>query len=141
FSKSGETNNPAVRVEVYEGEKLVFIPWLFFNYPGLVQAIPNSGYDLVLTGFRTIPYSGISIGKDPGTNVVWAGTIVMGLGFILAFFVYHRRIWVAVYPVSGEDGSMTGGSLVKIGGMINKNPLGFEREFKDIIEALGGRSR
>ena len=131
FSKSGDTKNPAAQVEVYDGKKLLYTPWLFFNYPGVMQAIPNSRYDLVLTGFRTIPYSGLSINKDPGTNVVWTGCILMGVGFILAFFVYHRRIWVNVAPQSS-------GSSVKIGGMINKNPLGFEREFKEIAEALKG---
>ncbi len=129
FSKSGETNNPAVQIEVYNGEDLIARPWLFFNFPGLIHAIPGTQYDLVLMGFRTIPYSGISITKDPGTNVVWVGTGIMGIGFFLAFFVYHRRIWVSI-KASGN------GTIVRMGGVINKNPLGFEREFKDIVEAV-----
>ncbi|MBI5560572.1 MAG: cytochrome c biogenesis protein ResB [Deltaproteobacteria bacterium] len=129
FSKSGEATNPAVRLEVYEGPSLIYTPWIFLNYPGAVQAIPGAKDNIVLAGFRTIPYSGIAVNKDPGTNVVWAGCILMGAGFFLAFFVYHRRIWASVEPVAG-------GTLVRLGGMINKNPLGFEREFKDIVEAV-----
>lgn len=131
FSKSGETNNPAARFEVYEGDKFIHTIWLFFNYPGAIQAITNTNYDLILTGFRTMPYSGISINKDPGTNVVWAGTILMGAGFFFAFFVYHRRIWASVEPFSD-------GSRVRIGGMINKNQIGFEGEFKGMVETLKG---
>jgi hypothetical protein len=53
----------------------------------------------------------------------------MGFGFILAFFVYHRRLWVHVR----ETGKST---EVKIGGTINKNTLVLEKELKDITESL-----
>lgn len=129
FSQSPEANNPAVKLEVYEGDKLVSTPWIFLKYPGIFPAIPNSDEDLVLTGFRGTQYSGISVNKDPGTNVVWAGTLVMGFGFILAFFVYHRRVWVHIR----ETGKST---EVKIGGMINKNNFVFEKEINDIVESI-----
>jgi cytochrome c biogenesis protein len=129
ISRSAEANNPAVRVEVYEGERLVFTPWLFFNYPGFFSSVPDSDYTLVLAGFRGMPYSGIAINKDPGTNIVWAGSIIMGIGFIFAFFVNYKRIWVNV--------TEAGNSFeVGMGGMINKNHLAFEREFKELVEAV-----
>ncbi len=129
FSKSAETKNPAVQVEVYKDGKLVARPWLFFNYPGIIKTMPDKRYDLVLTGFRTIPYSGISMNKDPGTNIVWAGSAIMGVGFVLAFFVYHRRLWVDVKMCSDR-------ADVKVGGVSNKNPFAFEREFKEITEGI-----
>jgi cytochrome c biogenesis protein len=129
ISRSAEANNPAVKLEVYEGDRLVFSPWLFFNYPGYFSSVPDSDYTLVLAGFRGMPYSGIAINKDPGTNIVWAGSIVMGIGFIFAFFVNYRRVWVNV--------KRTGDSFdVSMGGMINKNHLFFEREFKELVEAV-----
>ncbi len=129
YSKSPEANNPAVKLEVYEGGKLVSTPWIFLKYPEFFPAIPNSDVDLVFTGYRGIMYSGISINKDPGTNIVWAGTAVMAIGFILAFFVYHRRVWVRVR----ETGRST---EVKIGGMINKNNFVFEKEIKEILDSI-----
>jgi cytochrome c biogenesis protein ResB len=116
-------------VEVYEGERLIFTPWLFFNYPGYFSSVPDSDYRLILGGFRGIPYSGISITKDPGTNIVWAGSIIMGFGFIFAFFVNYRRVWVNVK----ENGKSF---EVSMGGMINKNHIAFKKEFRELVEAV-----
>lgn len=129
FSKSAEAVNPAIRVEVLDGDKEIATPWLFVKYPGIFPAIPNADEDLVFTGYIPVMYSGISVNKDPGTNIVWLGTGVMGLGFLLAFFVYHRRLWVQVR----ETGKST---EVRIGGTINKNTLVLEKELKDITESL-----
>ena len=129
FSQTAEANNPAISVEVYEGERLVSTPWLFLKYPGIFPAIPDSEYDLVFTDYRGILYSGISLNKDPGTNIVWLGTGVMGLGFILAFFVFHRRVWVYVR----ENG---GSTEVKLGGLTNKNNFVLEKDIKEIVENI-----
>jgi len=129
FSKSAEPDNPAVNLEVYDGDKVVSTPWVFLNYPGIFPAIPGAEEDLAFTGYRGIMYSGLSINKDPGTNIVWAGTIVMGIGFLLAFFVYHRRIWIVVKDTGNS-------SEVRIGGMINKNQFAFEKDFRLVTELI-----
>ncbi|MBI5888214.1 MAG: cytochrome c biogenesis protein ResB [Deltaproteobacteria bacterium] len=131
YSQSPEANNPAVGIEVYEKGKVVSTPWLFLKYPGVVPALPDKDNDLMVTGYRGVMYSGISLNKDPGTNIVWAGSVVMALGFIMAFFVFHRRVWVHIR----ETGSLT---EVKIGGMINKNNLVLEEELKNIADRLSG---
>lgn len=129
YSKSAEPNNPAIMLEIYSDGKMVSSPWLFLNYPGIFPALPDSQNDLVLMGYRGIMYSGLSVNKDPGTNIVWLGTAVMGAGFILAFFVYHRRVWVTVK-------NSTKSTEVRIGGIINKNNLVFEKDIKDIVDAV-----
>lgn len=129
FSKSAEAENPAINLEVYKGDELVSTPWLFMNYPGIFPAIPGSDYDLVFAGFHGIMYSGISLNKDPGTNIVWLGTAVMGIGFILAFFVYNRRVWIHLRKTDRS-------TEVKLGGLINKNNFVFEKEMKEIIEGI-----
>lgn len=134
YSNSAEAKNPAVMLEVYNGDKLVSRPWLFLKYPGVFPAIPNSDEDLVFTGYRGTMYSGLSINKDPGTNIVWAGTLVMALGFILAFFVYYRRVWVHIKREGGN-------TVFKIGGMINKNNFVFEKELKEVTDAVTGGDR
>ncbi len=126
FSQSMETKNPAVHIEIYKGDEMISNPWLFLNYPGIFPAIPDSEDDLVFAGFSGIMYSGISLNKDPGTNVVWLGALVMGLGFLLAFFIPHKRLWIYV----SDDGAS---SEVKIGGFINKNQFALEKELKDIV--------
>ncbi len=129
FSKSAEARNPALRVEIYRNGELVSTPWLFLNYPGIFSTIPGTDDDIVFVGYKGMLFSGISINKDPGTNIVWAGTIVMGIGFYLAFFVYHRRVWVNIRDTGNS-------SEVRLGGMINKNQLAFEREFKELVEEI-----
>lgn len=129
FSKTPEANNPAINIEVYDGDKLVSTPWLFMKYPGIFPAIPDSDVDIVYVGHKGLWYSGISVNKDPGTNVVWVGSAIMGFGFILAFFVYHRRVWIYIK----EDG---GSTEVKIGGTINKNQLVFERDIKELTDSI-----
>jgi len=129
YSKSAEADNPAVKLEVYEGDKLVSTPWLFMKYPGIFPAIPNSNDDIVFITFKPTMYSGLSVNKDPGTNIVWAGSIVMGIGFYLAFFIYHRRLWINVKD-SGKS------TELKLGGMINKNNFVLERELNDIVDSV-----
>ncbi len=131
FSKTGEANNPAINIEVYKDGKVVATPWIFMNYPGLFPALPDSPDDIVFTGFTEVMYSGLSINKDPGTNVVWAGTAVMGIGFFLAFFVFHRRLWIYLRV---SDNSTD----VMIGGLINKNNYVLEKDIKEIIEEING---
>jgi len=129
YSLSAEAKNPAVKLEVYRAGKVVSTPWIFLKYPGIFPAIPNSKYDLVLTNYQPVLYSGLSVNKDPGTNIVWAGTIVMGIGFYLAFFVYFRRLWISV--------RQSGNSVeVGMGGMINKNNLVLEKEMEFIRNSV-----
>ncbi len=129
FSQSAETKNPAVHVEIYKGKEMISNPWLFLNYPGIFPAIPDSEDDLVFAGFSGIMYSGISLNKDPGTNVVWLGAIVMGLGFFLAFFITHKRLWIYIKNTENS-------SEVKIGGFINKNQFALEKELNDIVQRI-----
>lgn len=125
YSRSADPDNPALQVEVYKDGEYLTDTWVFFNYPGLFAGIEDNDYTMLFTGFRKIPYSGLSITKDPGTNVVWLGTIIMGIGFTLAFFVFYKRIWINVSS-SGRSHE------VSLGGMVNKNNLSFKKEFQEL---------
>lgn len=129
FTKSAEHNNPAVNIEVYKKDTLVGRPWLFYNYADIFTAIPDSDYELVFSSYKGILYTGLSINKDPGTNVVWIGSALMVIGFFIAFFIFHKKIWVNVRKGSLE-------TEVHIGGMINKNKFVFERELSEIVDEI-----
>ena len=135
YSQAAEATNPAVRVEIYKKDKktdeetLVAVPWLFFNYPGLFASIPDTDLTMVLSSYQPIPYSGISLNKDPGDEWVWVGAVIMGIGFILNFFILYKRVWVHIKD-NGDS------CVVKIGGTINKNKILFTKEFKDLVEAV-----
>ncbi|MBI5047893.1 MAG: cytochrome c biogenesis protein ResB [Deltaproteobacteria bacterium] len=129
FPKSAEHNNPAINVEIYKAGKLVSRPWLFYNYTDLFAAIPGSDYELVFQRYQGILYTGLSINKDPGTTVVWAGSVLMVVGFFMAFFIFHKKIWINVKRNGNE-------TEVYVGGMINKNKFIFERELSEIAESI-----
>lgn len=126
YPRSMEHNNQAIGLEVYERGKTISRPWLFLNYPGIMPAIPGSQYDLVFLGYKGIPFTGLSVTKDPGTNIVWVGSSLMAVGFLLAFFIFHKRIWVRIR----QNGDST---EVYLGGMINKNRIIFEKEFAGLV--------
>ncbi len=131
FSKSGDPENPAVNVEIYNNKKLVSKLWIFLNHPGIFSRIPDSNYDLILLNYRGVNYSGLAINKDPGTPIVWAGSSLMLVGFFFAFFVFHKRIWVIINH--NEDNSST---ELLIGGMINKNRFAFSKEFSRLVNSV-----
>jgi hypothetical protein len=109
YSKSPEAENPAVKLEVYEGDRLVSTPWVFMKYPGIFPAIPNSDEDLVFFTFKPTMYSGLSI-KDPGTNTTGR---LDRMGQVSTRVLRIHR---------GYDRVRNGRSTeVKLGGMINKN--------------------
>lgn len=129
FPRSPEHNNPAIQVIVYDKEKPISGPWLFLNYPEIFATIPNTNYDLIFMGYQGLQYTGLSMTKDPGTNIVWIGSIIMAVGFILAFFIFNKKVWVRMQKAeNGVD--------VYIGGMINKNKIMFEKEFSEIAACL-----
>ena len=130
YSKSGDVENPATMLEVYRNGEVVSTPWTLLHHHGIMATIPGEeGYEVYLTGIRNINYSGISINKDPGTNIVWIGCLIMGLGCYLSFFVYHRRMWIEVAPFNS-------GVKVKVCGMINKNQMKFDKEFAELLSSI-----
>jgi len=77
-------------------------------------------------------YTGLSVTKDPGVWVVWIGCSLMILGFIVAFFFSHQRVWVRI-PKS------PGGEIV-LAGSADKNRVGFEKTFGELVEEIRKRS-
>lgn len=104
--------------------------WVFQRLPAFDR---DRGADLVFhvhdVGMRY--YSGLEVSRDPGVWVVWGGCTLMVLGFLVAFFMSHRRLWLRAGPKGGK-------TLVQVGGRTNKNRPGFENEFAALCERLKG---
>lgn len=73
--------------------------------------------------------SGLEVSRDPGVWVVWGGCILMVMGFLVAFFMSHRRLWLRAAPKGGK-------TLVQVAGRTNKNRPGFENEFAALLATL-----
>ena len=83
----------------------------------------------MLADFDQVYYTGLQLAKDPGMDVVWIGSAILMLGLCIMFYMPHRKIWLILEP--GEKDTR-----ISFGGMTNRNRLGFEREFHELLTGL-----
>ncbi len=105
--------------------------WLLKNFPQFDQ---KRGDEFVLSveGVTEKEYTGLQVTKDPGVWVVWIGCGLMIFGLIVSFFFSHQRVWVRI-PKS------LGGEIV-LAGSTNKNRMGFEKTFGQLVEGVRSKS-
>ena len=104
------------------------------NQPITIMVDPQKPYSLEENG---LPYTvsvkqmyatGLQVAKDPGVVLVYIGCFLMMVGLYIAFFMSHRRIWIL---------SSTGESTdLLIAGTTNKNKLGFEKTFTELLQSI-----
>lgn len=73
--------------------------------------------------------TGLQVAKDPGVWLVYLGCFLMMFGLYVAFFMSHARVWIITYA----DGS---NSTLLVAGTTNKNKIGFEKTFSQLITSL-----
>ena len=100
--------------------------WVLKNFPQFSQ---GKDEELIFSfdGVSSREYTGLQVTKDPGVWVVWVGCGLMVLGFIVSFFLSHQKVWVRVPKSSGE---------VVLAGTANKNRVGFEKTFHQLVEEV-----
>lgn len=70
--------------------------------------------------------------RDHGALIVWIGSGLMMLGFMLTFLIRQRRLWVRVRPVEGTDSHGRVRSRVVIAST-DRTDLGYEHRFRRMI--------
>jgi len=101
--------------------------WLLRAHPKFDEKRMDE-FVLTFEGHSPREYTGLSVTKDPGVWVVWIGCGLMILGLIFSFFFSHQRVWVRI-PKS------PGGEIV-LAGSANKNRVGFEKNFGELVEKI-----
>ncbi|NLX19705.1 MAG: cytochrome c biogenesis protein ResB, partial [Desulfobulbus sp.] len=71
--------------------------------------------------------TGLQATKDPGVWLVYSGCLLMLVGLYLAFFLSHKKIYAFIQ----EDDQ---GSRILFAGETNKNKVGFEKKFSELVE-------
>ncbi len=101
--------------------------WLLKAFPKFDEQRQD---DFILTFEADSPreYTGLSVTKDPGVWVVWIGCFLMTNGLILSFFFSHQRVWVRI--PKGPDGEIV------LAGTANKNRVGFEKTFGELVDRI-----
>jgi cytochrome c biogenesis protein len=105
--------------------------WILRNYPKFNQPIGDDS-QLTFEGVSSKEYTGLQVTKDPGVWIVWIGSGLMILGLIVSFFFSHQRIWVRVPKSPGKE--------IILAGSANKNRVGFEKTFNELIDGLRSTS-
>jgi cytochrome c biogenesis protein len=101
--------------------------WLLKSFPKFDQ---QRGGEFILTfeGVTSKEYTGLQVTKDPGVWIVWVGSGLMILGLIVSFFFSHQRVWVRISKSSGGE--------VILAGSTNKNRIGFEKAFGELVNGI-----
>jgi cytochrome c biogenesis protein ResB len=95
------------------------------------EIIDISGVKLgiIYTGIESGDYTGLTIKKDPGRNVFYAGVFVLSLSVLLMFFSNYTRIKIVVGENSLIMSAKTNRSIEKIEEEINTIVLNMKRDF------------
>ncbi len=116
FGKKLPDNFQQMGARVVQGMKnLSRVPWPF---------IP------VLHDYHQVYYTGLELARDPGMNIFWIGSAMLVIGLCIMFYMPHRKLWLVL--------KQTGDHVeVAMGGMADRNKLGFEHEFHELLTKIG----
>lgn len=132
---------PAIKVTV-RSEKETVTFWVFQQLekikamnPDIASQVPmfNPGlfhpYTFTLLGLEEKYYTGLQVGRDPGTPVVGAAAVLLICGLLLVLFSYARQVWIRI----DEEGNKV---MIRIAGRSYKNKAGLEREVQYLLARL-----
>ncbi len=115
------------RVKVWfsdnQGEPSTF--WVNVGQEAIIER-PSGKYSFKA---KQLYATGLQVAKDPGVWLVYFGCITMLIGLFIAFFMSHRKLWVYLRQDQGVTHILFTGSA-------NKNKLGFEKKFTELINTL-----
>jgi len=77
----------------------------------------------------------LSVQRDPGTTIFYAGSGMLFVALSAVFFFSHQRVW-AIIEETGEDARTYS---VVLGGNTNRNVVALEDKFKKLLQAITGQ--
>jgi cytochrome c biogenesis protein len=133
--RSGE-NDPLVpagemRIEVYESSS-----GALRSATNLSQGTAQDVAGLDFTFVREGRFTGLSLVKDPGVNIIWVASALMILGLVMLFYMPHRRLWASCKEL--PDGK-TEVRLAMTGQRDSQISAEFERVRQHVARGLRGR--
>lgn len=133
-TRSLQPNNPAVMVSGSREGENIFSGWVFQRFPDFTRIHSRQETDIKveLHNVNAPQYSGLQMSRDPGTNYIWAGCILLMLGLFIAFYWPTREIKILLEQNNGI-------TTVSAGGAAPKNKEVFQTEFTAVMAA--GRSQ
>jgi cytochrome c biogenesis protein len=124
FVPNYENHGPAVLGVLIEPEKAHDVLWLFKDYKQ-----QKNDFSFTFKDFDSRYFTGIQVSRNPGVKVVWAGCILILIGFVLSLFFTHTRLWLRI-------SDRKDGCEVKIAASANRNRKDFEEKLEKLIMEL-----
>ncbi|MFC1490509.1 cytochrome c biogenesis protein ResB [Candidatus Latescibacterota bacterium] len=98
---SSNTQNPAAKINVMEGDEIKWSVYAFQNFPGMNMPMSEDlRFLFELRGIHeaarteTDYYSVLGVVKDKGISIMWAAAFFMMFGLVLSFYIRPKRLWV-----------------------------------------------
>lgn len=123
-SRNDELVNPAVEIEVAKSGRPLYKTTLLKVDQG--EPYMPENYIISYADYWGARYTGLQVTKDPGVWIVYAGFILLCIGPLIAFFGSHKKLWVRLQERKGQVFAMAAGTA-------NRNRMGFEREFNELV--------
>ena len=131
-TRSQQPNNPAVYIEGWREEIMVFSGWIFAQFPDFsrIHSEEETNLTFELKGYQGGEISVLHAAKDPGVNLIWLGCAFLMAGLGLAFYWPPREIKIIITETNQTKTEITAG------GIASKNKDAFRTEFENILTAL-----
>ncbi len=124
-----EDLGPAARISVVDDKGFQDPFWILQEFPDW-DLRKTGPYRFRLLHFDLLRYTGLQVSRDPGTPLVWAGCILLVLGFLLSLLMDHEVTWVI------REDTGKGEIRVRIASRAVRHPLAYEARFaakKDLL--------
>lgn len=133
ISRSAEARNPAALVEIHQDGQPLFSGWVFYYHPDLsrFQRRIGSAPEVRLRNFSAPPFSVLEASSDPGTNLVWVGSLLMLLGLLTSFYFPYKELRILIEP--GREPLVTAFS--------RKNRDSFIQELEGLTELISNTKK
>ena len=133
-SVSTEMNNPAVKIQYFDGDSVRFYQWSFlgkeFHQSKVESPVSLQFADIRNPQSKILIQTILQVRKTSGTELIWVGFLIATLGLILAFYFGFHRIWVLVLP-KGE-----GRAEIHIAMRSHRSSIDWEQRFQRLVEEL-----
>jgi cytochrome c biogenesis protein len=124
---------PALGLVLLKDQQEVEHSWVLAEHPGF-HGNRLADFQIKVEGMNTRYVTGMQVNQDPGIWFIWVGSILMLLGFIVAFYFSHQQVWVWIREKTDPRGKTR--LELEMGGTAHKNRAGYilslERLFKKL---------
>lgn len=90
-----------------------------------IEPVKVAGLKLSFSGYEPTYATGLQVGYDPGSRVVWLGSIMLILGFILTLFTNIQRLQIELIPEKNRTRIVVSGRSKRL-----------RKEFRESVESV-----